>query len=384
MGVPLPLCSCGVIPTSVYMAKNGASKGSVVSFLISTPQTGIDSIIATYGMLGWVFAIFRPVAALLMGIIGGTVIKFIDKDKQTEEKHFFRDAIKSNYVGDSCNNDDYTEGSCSLEADIKKLSLWGKLKEMARYSFKEFLDDISIQFIIGLFISGIIAYFVPEGFFTKYGINNGIIGMLIMIVVGIPMYVCATASIPIAVTLMLKGFSPGVAFVFLVTGPVTNAASFTIIINVLGKKIAFTYLAVISITAILFGLLLDKIFELLNINQMTMLMHIHNHETIFTYEIKLVIGIFFLILLLMSVYRKFLANIFNKKEIIMENNKSQRINIEGMSCNHCVENVRRAISQTNGVKHVDVNLNDKFAYVQGNFDMNEIIKAVSSIGYRVV
>lgn len=231
LGVPLPLCSCGVIPSAVFMAKNGASRGAVISFLISTPQTGIDSIIATYGMLGWVFAIFRPIAAFIMGIIGGiSALIFIKDDRvsMTTQKL----AIERINSTDGIDDD-----GCGLpEIDHKKLTIKQKARTMFRYSFVEFLDDISGQFFVGLIISGLIAYFIPAEFFANTSISNGLPGMLLMILIGIPMYVCATASIPIAVTLMMKGFSPGVAFAFLAAGPATNAASLSILIKALGKK----------------------------------------------------------------------------------------------------------------------------------------------------
>jgi uncharacterized membrane protein YraQ (UPF0718 family)/copper chaperone CopZ len=368
-GVPLPLCSCGVIPSTVYMAKNGASKGATISFLISTPQTGIDSIIATYGMLGWVFAIYRPVVALIMGVLGGSVVKLVNsKDKIDNLKQISVDEFKPVIANE-------TTGTKLIK----------KVKDTLRYAFVEFMDDISLQFVIGVLIAGLIAYLLPENFFANAGLSNGLWGMLIMMAVGIPMYVCATASIPIAVSLMIKGASPGMAFVFLVTGPATNAASLAIIANTLGKKVTVVYLAVIGVSSIIFGYILNYIFDVLNINSLNYIgkleMH-HHHGGAGLGWFDLTIGIVFLILLLMSFYRKYLSNLFNRKT--MEVPESKKIGIEGMTCNHCVMNVKNAITGVSGVTNVEVSLNDKAAFVKGDFKLQAIRTAVEGVGYKVV
>jgi len=374
-GIPLPLCSCGVVPSAVYMSKNGASKGAVVSFLIATPQTGIDSMIATYGMLGWVFAIFRPIAALIMGIAGGTVVRFIRSENDSRTISFQEYKPAENKF-DNCECED----DCDDDCDCKIEKQQSKFKTFFQYSFVEFLDDISVQFVIGLFISGLIAYFIPDNFFSGSFLNNGIAGMLLMVLVGVPMYVCATASIPIAVTLMMKGFSPGVAFVFLAAGPATNAASFTIIMNVLGKKIAVTYVAIISVTAIIFGLLLDKIFEYFNLNVHSVMNHTHNHSDMLSAEFKWFVGAIFFTLLAASFYRKFISSKIKRKEKSVE---ATTIKIEGMSCNHCVMNVKKAISEVEGVSEVEVNLAQGEAYIKGNFDLSKICTAIIDVGYNV-
>jgi len=363
LGVPLPLCSCGVIPSAVYLSKSGASKGSVVSFLISTPQTGIDSIVATYGMLGWVFAIFRPIAALAMGIAGGAVIKFFDKEKNIKliDKQFIPNAATAEPSG------------------IKQ-----KIRTAARYSFVEFLDDISSQFIVGVFIACLISFLIPDDFFQKSAINSGIAGMALMVLVGIPMYVCATASIPIAITLMMKGFSPGVAFVFLATGPATNAASLAIIIKMLGKKTTALYLAVIIISSIALGYLLDEIMALTGWNPIAFAQQ-HNHsDGFFPLWLNNTIAVIFFILILMSFYRKYIKNRFKSKEATILPINTIKINVEGMTCNHCAANVERAALSNNGVKSAKVNLSEKAVYLEGDFDISSVRLAIENIGYKTV
>jgi len=368
LGVPLPLCSCGVVPSAVYMSKNGASKSAIVSFLISTPQTGIDSIIATYGMMGWLFAIFRPFAAFFMGIAGGSIINLITKNENKPETNFFK--IESN------------ENICYTDICDDEKQKESKIKRFFRYSFVEFLDDISMHFVIGLIIAGLITYFIPTNFIENTPFNSGIPGMLLMIIVGIPMYICATSSIPIAVALMIKGFSPGVAFVFLAVGPATNAASLTIISKILGKKTTTIYVLLIAILAIISGLLLDKIFEIFKINQNQILNHIHHqHGDLINDELKLILAAIFLILLLASLYRKIILSKLKSKEKAMI---SKTIKIGGMSCNHCVTNIKKAISSIEGVNEVDVNLEQGEAYIKGDFDLSKVEKAVTEVGYEII
>ncbi len=362
-GIPLPLCSCGVIPTSVYMVKNGASKPSVVSFLTATPQTGIDSIFATYGMMGPVIAVFRPIAALLMGIINGILTR-LGNIRDTELQSDNR-----------ISTDSYNYNQ-NPQKDIKYY-----FQKFFVYPFVEFLDDISSQFIVGLFIAGLITFLIPENFFSKSMISNGLLGMLVLLLISIPMYVCATASIPIAVSLMLKGFSPGVAFVFLAAGPATNAASLSVISKVLGKKITTYFVVLIAVMSIVFGLLLDWIFSFLNIDPLSQIatveVHNMNHFGIFQ---SIVSGILF-ILLIMSMYRKFIQPRFRKELVVKNNNK--KINIEGMTCNHCVMNVTKTIEAIPGVNSVEVSLAEHAAFVEGEFDVDKLQKDVEAIGYKV-
>lgn len=364
-GVPLPLCSCGVVPSAVYMSKNGASKPSTVSFLISTPQTGIDSIIATYGMLGPIFAIFRPIAAFIMGIAGGLATKYFDKSALEQQPKTMDFPI--------------------FTPKVKKDSKYYVQKGLV-YPFMEFLDDISSQFLVGLLIAGLITYLIPEDFFAGSILGNGILGMLVMVAIGIPMYVCATASIPIAISLMMKGFSPGVAFVFLAAGPATNAASLAVLMNSLGKKTTFIFVGAISILSIVFGLILDRIFIWGNINPHLYMSHNHQHGMASFGFFEYAIGGIFLILILMSVYRKFFSKyfnkLFNKKENINMDSQT-KILIDGMTCNHCVMNVTNAINST-GVKNVNVVLQDGAAYIEGPFNADKVKEAVENMGYKYI
>ena len=233
-GVPLPLCSCGVIPVSMSLHKHGASKGATVSFLLSTPQTGADSIFVTLSLLGPVFAIFRPLAAFATGIIGGLFVNLVAGSQ---------DNSKPEECADEC---------CDTEKKNNKIAAGLK------YGFITLPRDIGKAMFVGLVIAAAISAIVPDDFFAdKLGLGGGILPMLVMMVLGIPVYVCATASVPVAAALILKGISPGAALVFLMTGPATNAASFVTIWKTLGRTTAIIYLATVAGCALLGGILLD-------------------------------------------------------------------------------------------------------------------------------
>ncbi|MFO7636809.1 MAG: SO_0444 family Cu/Zn efflux transporter [Clostridia bacterium] len=237
LGIPLPLCSCAVLPTVVHMKKNGSSDGAAVSFLISTPQTGIDSIIATGGLLGPFMAVYRPLAALLSGIFGGSLVNaFAGKGLPAKQA-------------------DPSPDSPECVSPVHGLK--GKIKGMLRYGFVDLVDDVSLHFIAGLLVSALITVLLPDDLASSFPMMRGIWPILLMVPVSMPMYICSTSSIPIALALMAKGFSPGAAFVFLFLGPVTNAASLSVIFRIFRRKAAFLYMLATAVSAIALGILLD-------------------------------------------------------------------------------------------------------------------------------
>jgi uncharacterized protein len=247
-GIPLPLCSCGVIPVSMSLHKHGASKGATVSFLLSTPQTGIDSIFVTYSLLGPVFAIFRPLAALVTGLLGGGLVDI------------FGQRAAGQPTPAPC-----TDECCSTPG-VK-----GKLSTGMKYAFVTLPRDIGKAMLVGLFIAAVIAVIVPDGFFAEK-LGTGIGAMLL----GIPLYVCATASVPVAAALILKGLTPGAALVFLMTGPATNAAGLATIWRTMGRRTALLYLLAVAGSALGAGMFLD--FLALNIN--IPVISEHHHEVL--------------------------------------------------------------------------------------------------------
>jgi uncharacterized membrane protein YraQ (UPF0718 family) len=249
-GVPLPLCSCGVIPVSMSLHKHGASKGSTIAFLLSTPQTGVDSIFVTLSLLGPVIAVFRPVAAFVTGIFGGVLVDVSSRGPEDQ-----------NSAPKKCSDE------CCGGANNKKIS------RGLKYGFVTLPRDIGKAMLLGLVIAAVISAFVPDDFFSEKIPARGIGAMIVMMLFGIPVYVCATASVPVAAALIAKGVTPGVALVFLITGPATNAAAFTTIWKVLGGRTAITYMCTVALCALGAGVLLDTAFP----NLATSL-HSHLHE----------------------------------------------------------------------------------------------------------
>jgi len=235
-GIPLPLCSCGVIPVSVSLHKHGASKGSTIAFLLSTPQTGVDSIFVTLSLLGPVFAIFRPLAALVTGIVGGVFV---------------------NLFGEPGEDNKPSHTNCTDEC-CQGGKLGSRLIAGLKYGFVTLPRDIGKAMLVGLIIAAIISVAVPGGFFAEK-LGTGIFAMVVMMFLGIPVYVCATASVPVAAALIMKGLTPGAALVFLMTGPATNAAGLVTIWKVLGRRTAIIYLLTIAGCALAGGILLDII-----------------------------------------------------------------------------------------------------------------------------
>ncbi|MFQ5906528.1 MAG: SO_0444 family Cu/Zn efflux transporter [bacterium] len=244
-GVPLPLCSCGVVPTAISLHQKGASKGATVSFLVSTPETGVDSIAISWALLDPLMTICRPIAAFLTAIFAGSFENLLSEKRSPQDLLSERECIV-------CGE----EGSVSTHHHSLGVRLAGGI----RYAFMELLGDISRWFLVGVVIAGAIAYFVPEGLITERA-GYGWPAMFMMALVGIPLYMCATSSTPIAAVLIAKGVSPGAALVFLLTGPVTNAASLTVVARFLGRRATVVYLGTIFASSLLFGWGLNWIYR---------------------------------------------------------------------------------------------------------------------------
>jgi uncharacterized membrane protein YraQ (UPF0718 family) len=236
LGVPMPLCSCGVIPVATSLRQHGASKGATVSFLISTPETGIDSFFVTLSLMGGVMAVFRVIVAFVSGIVGGGLVDLMDRRDTAAPQE------------EKCDND------CCNEAKKEN-----RLVKAVKYGFVTLPRDIGKALLLGIAIAAAISAFVPDDFFQQY-LPTGILSMLVMMAVGIPMYVCASASVPVAAALIAKGISPGAALVFLITGPATNGATIATVWKVLGWKTAVVYLVSIAVCALVAGLTLDWMF----------------------------------------------------------------------------------------------------------------------------
>ena len=354
-GIPLPLCSCGVIPTGISFYKEGSSKGATVSFLISTPQTGIDSILVTYSLLGLPFAILRPIVALFSGIFGGLLANLIDKKKNRLQKN----------------------SDCSCDTIKKQEQNNNKFFKMLNYAFVVFLQDIAKWLIIGLAIAALISITLPDDFFLRF-IGNELLSMIIVLFASIPLYVCATASVSIAAVLILKGLSPGAALVFLMAGPATNAATITVLSKSLGKTTVFAYLMSIIIGAFFFGLLIDNFFPKDFFIDNIQIMH---HKHLIPEWFKTASTIMLTVLLINGLIKKY--NITKNTKITDKDIIS--ITVKGMSCNHCKEAVEKTLLKTEGISNVEVNLAKSKVKLEGkNIDLEKVKKLIDELGYKCI
>ena len=356
LGVPLPLCSCGVIPTGISFNKEGASKGATVSFLISTPQTGVDSILATYSILGLPFALIRPVVAFLSGIFGGVITNLTSENEKIIT----------------------AEELALLNENTEK---GNKFRRMARYAYHEFLMDIADWLIIGFMAAALIAVLLPDNFFTLY-LHSQFLSMLVVLAAAVPLYVCATGSIPIAAVLMMKGLSPGAALVFLMAGPATNVATMTVIGKALSKNTLIVYLITIIISSLFFGWMTN---HFLPIEWFAMTSHkygVHDHNLL-PYWFQMASAISLLMLLANGYFRKWLTVKENKTLQDMTHiTKNLTIGVGGMTCNHCKMNVEKSLKSIEGIESALANPDNGDVIIQGNdFDLDIIRQKVEEIGY---
>ena len=250
IGAPLPLCSCGVLPAALGLRRGGASQSATVSFLIATPETGVDSIAVSYALLGPVMAIVRPIAAILSAIATGMLTALVPEAAPTPPNP---------PTTTSCN------GGCSCSAQAAPPpSFSSKTLLGLRYAASDILDDIAPWLAVGILLAGAVATWVPPQALAEWG--SGLPAMLLMLLVGIPMYICATASTPIAAALLLAGISPGTVLVFLLAGPATNLATLAVLRKEFNTRVLITYLAGIAVSSIGLGLLLDAMLNTLGLS----------------------------------------------------------------------------------------------------------------------
>lgn len=357
-GIPLPLCSCGVLPTAVSLRRGGASRAASTSFLIATPQTGVDSIAATYSMMGLPFAILRPVAALVTAMFGGNLVGMIERN--------------GNIAAEEC------DGACGVVEQLKP-TLLGRLIEAIRYGFYEMIQNIGRWLVLGLVVATLITVLVPDDFFQTYA-RWPFLNMIVIVLVAVPMYICATGSIPIAAALMMKGLSPGCALVMLMAGPAANMASMLVISQSFGRKAMWAYLSSIVLGAVAFGLFVDYWPGLRHVFVAAMPHH-HgaiNHEMPVTWLNWLcsLLLIAMLVVGMISNYWKSYQIKHHKTEAMKE------YKVKGMSCNHCKASVEKGIASLDGVEKVTVDLAKGIAFVEGSVDDAAIRAKVIELGFE--
>lgn len=348
IGVPLPLCSCGVLPAAVAMRRSGASRAASTSFLIATPQTGADSIAATWSLLGPAFAVIRPVAAFVTALVGGCAVGAVEKSADAPQ-------------------------ACVVASLESRPSFGRRCLDALRYGFVDLVSSIGGWLVAGLVIAALITVYVPADFFAALG-DRPFIAMLAVLVVSVPMYVCATGSIPIAMSLMLKGLSPGTAFVLLMAGPAANFASFTLISREMGRKAAIIYLAAITAGAMAFGLAIDYLMPSAwfapdgsHAAGHGACMHLGPVQTVSAAVLAA--------LLIYSFIKR------NRHNHNISTDMTYQYTVKGMNCPHCQASVAKAISGVAGVESVDVNLKEGSAAVSGTHDPEAVVAAVRAAGF---
>lgn len=350
LGVPLPLCSCGVLPAAVAMRRSGASRAATTSFLVSTPQTGVDPIAATWSLLGPAFAVIRPMAALVTAAFGGMAVGTAEKRMPDDDSR-----------------------SCSLNApqEERPRGFGRKVGAALRYGYIDLVGSIGAWLVAGLLIAALITIYVPADALAALG-ERPLLAMVAVLLVAVPMYVCATGSIPIAMSLMLKGLSPGTAFVLLMAGPAANFASFALISREMGRRAAIIYLAAIIAGAMAFGLGIDYLLpqDWFSIRSMAHTAGAHGGVSIFSTLCTVVLAALLVLTFIKNYSHKKIATAMTKE-----------YNIKGMNCPHCAASVRGAIASVPGVTQVEVDLRGAKATVDGNADAAAIARAVRAAGF---
>jgi len=287
-GIPLPVCSCGVIPLATSIKKSGASKGATLSFLISTPITGVDSILATYGMFGWIFTFYRVFTSMIIAMVAGILVNYFDKEEVIEEIK-----EKESIDESSCCS---TTSTCNT-SESKKFSFTKSL----HYAFVTLLGDIAKPLFWGLLLGALITIAIPQNL-SDVLLEYSWLSYIIVLAIAIPMYICATASLPIAAALMLSGVSAGAAFVFLSAGPATNTVTIGVVKKFLGKRSLIIYLSTIIIGSMLFGFGLDYIFAISDINPQSLL-HMHEDTGVVTLLSSFILWAFILYFILQPYFK---------------------------------------------------------------------------------
>lgn len=366
IGIPLPLCSCGVLPTAIAMRRSGASKAASTSFLVATPQTGVDSIAATWSLLGPAFAVIRPLAALVTALFGGLAVgKSESRDKAS------RHSSDNEAEHDGKNVNEMQREECAYTSSS---SFGRKCVSALKYGYVDLVASIGGWLVVGLLIAAVITVYVPADTFALFG-SHPLFAMIAVLVVAIPMYVCATGSIPIALSLMLKGLSPGTALVLLMAGPAANFASFTLISREMGRKAAFIYLSAIIVGAISFGLIIDYLlpaswFDVVSMHGAGC--HDATPDSFSTICSAIVVG-----LLMIALVRG------HKHNHVAATADTRQYRIKGMRCSHCQATVTKSIAGVDGVEGVEINLSTGVATVSGSHDVKAVIAAVRGAGFDV-
>ena len=355
-GIPLPVCSCAVIPLAESLRRDGASKSATLSFLVSTPSSGVDSIFATYALMGPVYAVFRPIASFFSGILAGMVTHWQERK----------------------------EGPGSIAAPGDKVQDQNKneqkktFKEAFVYGFRIIPSEIARWLIIGVVIGGAISALVPADFGSRY-LHSPLLSYVVILLISIPIYVCATGSIPIAASLIAKGVLPGAALAFLIAGPATNTVTVSFLYKRMGAKITALYILSIVVVSVAAGLLFDWIWQTMGMN-VGLIIEGGAH---LPHLIKHLSAIALLIIFITGKYdfSKFFPRLKTGRGDKMSKNIF-KIKVPDMTCQHCKMKIDNALRSLPEIQSVTIDLIAKEVEVESVLDRQRIIKRIKEEGYN--
>lgn len=355
IGVPMPLCSCSVVPAAIGLKQEGASKGAATGFLISTPQTGVDSILVSATFLGWPFALFKVVAAFITGLIGGVLVNKLE----------------------SGSNDQSAKSHPSGMQELDRTPGGSRVVEALRYGLFDLLGMIYRWIALGIAVAAAITILLPPDSLVGKNWTGGIGGMLLMLLIALPLYVCTTGSVPIAGSLIAAGMPLGTALVFLMAGPATNIATMGAVTRAFGARVLVIYLVTIAVFSVVFGLFFDFVIAAAP----TIMPHEHGGGAGYFNQLLsiTVIGLFAFL---------FAYDLYNKRiksgsKVFREGSDLQiELKIKGMTCRHCAATVTKALSGVPGVRKADVDVDKGLAVVDGDAAAEVLIQSVREAGYE--
>ncbi|MDJ0739931.1 MAG: permease [Gammaproteobacteria bacterium] len=348
IGVPMPLCSCGVVPAAIGLRKQGASPGATTSFLISTPQTGVDSVLVSAAFLGWPFALFKVGAAFVTGVVGG-------------------------WLADRVALRDADAGDAGVRAQPWRAQ-GNRALAALRYALFDILGAIDLWLIVGILLAALITTLVPVGALDTIGWTQGIGGMLLVLAIAVPLYVCTTASVPIAASLIAAGMPAGTALVFLMAGPATNVATIGIVYRTLGARLLGVYLATVVIGSVALGMGFDFVLGDADAGAAA---HVHTGRA--WWEVASAVLLIGLLLFLS------LRRLAARRSAVVGTGSAGAgltLRVDGMTCAHCAASVKAALEEVDGVQRADVDLGSGIVEVRGGALRRELLDAaVSRAGF---
>ncbi|MDG1896967.1 MAG: permease [Fuerstiella sp.] len=352
VGIPLPLCSCGVIPVGLGLRSEGASRGASVGFLISTPQTGVDSILVSVSFLGWPFALLKVVVALVTGLVGGLVTN-IGEVADEQLAH----STAANPEGlHSRSPATISKPHAFLDQTIDIVrSIWGWL-------------------FVGVVVSAVITRVVPPNAFADVGALTGLSALLVTLLISLPLYVCATASVPIAAALVDSGLPPGAALVFLMAGPATNVATLGAVYRTLGPRSLSVYLTTIVIGSVTAGLAFNHV-----IDTSVTLHHVHDHVAWW----RIVCAVVLAVMVSMFAISDGLRFVRKRRVVSTDGDISITLQVDGMTCDGCAARLERMLEASDGIERADASFTESRVTVSGSAAHDAVAEAVLAAGFSV-